>query len=282
MLKFTKGHGLGNDFLVMEGVGGANSFSEAQVRAICDRRRGVGADGILVRESGREGLPFMRIYNADGSQPEMCGNGLRVFGLYLVERLGMGPLSLEIDTPAGIRVVDVYEDAEHGVGRVKVDMGFPSQVRSDLSVLCEREDTGGQVRGTSLSMGNPHFVITGQGGSVSSSEAGVLGPAIEANSEFSEGTNVEFVEVLGRDTMRVVVWERGCGLTEACGTGACAAVVVAAREGLVDSGREIAVELPGGVLNIEVEAENERVWMTGPAILVADVAVHAHLLGDSS
>lgn len=270
MFRFIKGHGLGNDFLILEGEGLASALSEERVRAICDRRRGIGADGILILEEGRDGLPFMRIFNADGSQPEMCGNGLRVFALYLVQNLGYAAADLRIDTPAGIRSVHVWASAQSASGDIRVDMGCAAGAKDLVKVEYEGGGSEGAVSGVVVSMGNPHFVIVDDNCPVTEKQARSLGPILEFHSAFPHGTNVEFVERVAPGALRVFVWERGCGLTQACGTGACAAVVVAAREGRVDFNSDVKVSLPGGELVINVESGSERVWMTGPAVLVGE------------
>ena len=270
MFRFIKGHGLGNDFLILEGEGLASALSEERVRAICDRRRGLGADGVLILEEGANGLPFMRIFNADGSQPEMCGNGLRVFALYLVQNLGYAAADLQIDTPAGIRSVHVWPSPQSASGNIRVDMGCAAGAKDLVNVEYEGNGIKGAVSGVAVSMGNPHFVIVDETCPVTETQATSLGPILEFHPAFPHGTNVEFVERLAPDALRVFVWERGCGLTQACGTGACAAVVVAAREGRVDFNRDVKVALPGGELVIKVESGSERVWMTGPAVLVGE------------
>jgi len=269
MFRFTKGHGLGNDFLILEGDGLDSALSEERVRAICDRRRGVGADGILILEEGANGLPFMRIFNADGSQPEMCGNGLRVFALYLVQKLGYAAVDLHIDTPSGVRSVHVWSTPQSASGNIRVDMGCAEGAKEHVRLEYEGSGIAGVVSGVAVSMGNPHFVIVDDACPVTETQAKTLGPILELHPAFPDGTNVEFVERLSPGALRVFVWERGCGLTQACGTGACAAAVVAAREGRIDFDSDVKITLPGGDLTINVESGSERVWMTGPAVLVA-------------
>ena len=276
MIHFFKGHGLGNDFLILEGEGLSALLSVEFVRALCDRRQGLGADGILIREEDEQGLPFMRIYNADGTEPEMCGNGLRVFGLYLVEKLGAPSTGLEIGTPAGIRRVDIGSRPAPGVAEIRVEMGQARDIQSDgreegreLVLDFQLGEKNLEARGQAISMGNPHFVVTDDRFSASWEQAGEVGPILEKHPRFPEGANIEFMTAKGPESLEVVVWERGCGLTRACGTGACAATVVAARIGLVPNDREIKVCLPGGELKVRVESGEEKVWMTGPASLVA-------------
>lgn len=270
MYRFIKGHGLGNDFLVLEGEGLSSELPADRVRAICHRSLGLGADGILIQETSDSGLPYMRIYNADGSQPEMCGNGLRVFALYLVQYCGFAAGGFQIHTPAGVRGVQVWSSPESSSGDIRVDMGRATGIQDNLSVGYELDGESCSITGSVVSMGNPHFVVTDRRFSATEDHAVSVGPKLEVNGAFPEGTNVEFIEVTGPNALRVYVWERGCGLTQACGTGACAAAVVAAREGLVEYDKDLTLTLPGGDLVIRVESDGGRVWMTGPAVLVAE------------
>jgi diaminopimelate epimerase len=259
---FRKMHGLGNDFVVFDARARALRLSPAQAAAVADRRCGVGCDQVIVVEPGdAETAAFMRIFNADGSEVSACGNATRCVARLLMEETGLGEATLR--TRAGlIRAV-----AADG-GRITADMG-PARLKWDEIPLAETCDTlslpilmGALESPVAVSMGNPHAVFF-----VPEAEAvdlPTLGPAIEVHPLFPEKTNVEAVSVAGPNRLRMRVWERGVGITRACGTGACAALVAAVRRGLVD--RTAEVILDGGSLTI-TWAENGHVLMTGPAAL---------------
>jgi diaminopimelate epimerase len=255
MEPFFKFHALGNDFVVVDRRATGIDLDAETSRALCDRHRGIGADGVLaiLPSSGAAGR--MVVHNADGSVAEMCGNGIRCVAQYLAEREGGTPQRLLIDSGAGKKECALEWDGAH-VSRVTVDMG-----------VAQHAGLGGQlvqgVIGAAVSLGNPHFVLLSTPGT----EAGRLGPMIEKDPAFPLRTNVEFVEVLGPAKLQVVVWERGVGLTQACGTGACASVAVAARAGKVPFGAWVSVALPGGELEVNVDVEG-RVSMRGPATFV--------------
>ena len=263
-LTFEKYEGLGNDFLVVDDPGAGARVDRALAVRLCDRHRGVGGDGVLVVLGDRE-RPSMRVFNADGSVPEMCGNGIRCVGLHLVRR-GRARIGepLAIDTDAGEHRVLVHEAGDEG--QVEVWMRAPSLEPADLPLRSERrwvsepiEVVGRLVRVTAVSMGNPHAVLFDEDG-----ERAVLGPALEVDPRFPERVNVGFAASSERG-LELAVWERGVGWTMACGTGACAAAVAAVETGRAQRGRPLAVHLPGGPLSIVVGAEGEPVRMTGPA-----------------
>jgi diaminopimelate epimerase len=263
-LTFEKYEGLGNDFLVVDDPGAGARIDRALAVRLCDRHRGVGGDGVLVVGGDRE-RPSMRVFNADGSVPEMCGNGIRCVGLHLVRR-GRARIGepLAIATDAGEHRVLVHEGGDEG--QVEVWMRAPSLEPADLPLRSEHgwvsepiEVVGRLVRVTAVSMGNPHAVLFDEDG-----ERAVLGPALEVDPRFPERVNVGFAASSERG-LELAVWERGVGWTMACGTGACAAAVAAVETGRVERGRPLAVHLPGGPLSIVVGAEGEPVRMTGPA-----------------
>lgn len=264
---FIKVEGLGNDFLLLDRRSSSVAQIEQALPALadlapraCHRRTGVGADGILVlgppRVSGHDAS--MWVVNHDGSRPEMCGNGLRCAALVAV---GAGEHTIMIDTDAGPRRCRVRSDSAEA-GDVDVDMG-PGRW------LGERTPPAGEGRVfDAVSMGNPHAVAFTGPDEDPEALARRLGPGIERASEFPEGTNVELCRV-EPDGLRLWVWERGCGITEACGTGACATVVAAARRGLVPFDAPVTVRLPGGALEIQAPADAEaEVRMRGPARVV--------------
>lgn len=260
---FLKYHGLGNDFVVVE----AHRWPDAPelARRICDRHRGVGADGLLVVDADGQSHSAddpsdahagMIIYNRDGSRPQMCGNGIRCVARYLLEEgraAGDGELVIASDAgPRRCRLVD----KRRGVWRIEVDMGEAS-VESDSASI---EAAGFSADATRVDMGNPHAVVFAV---PALSVIDRVGEALnDAHPDFEEGVNVEFVEVTGDQTIRVVVYERGVGRTLACGTGACAAAAAAVERGVCRLDEPVEVELPGGALRIAFDGR--RVWMTGP------------------
>jgi diaminopimelate epimerase len=264
--RFWKLHGLGNDFIVIDrrAAGAAPSPSQAQARAWCDRKRGIGAAGVLTLLPGDLGRVRMRVTNADGSLAEMCGNGLRCVAR-LVSDLEPGASAFAVDTDAGLRRVTVEGD------QVECEMGAPLLTPKQIPMAAagerfvQGEVTFGveRVRGTAVSMGNPHLVLWG----APAARAATWGPALEHHPLFPQRTNVEFV-ALRDGGLDVVVWERGCGLTEACGTGACASVVAGILEGRLPAGADVEVRLPGGTLRVRVAADLSQVWMRGQAVRV--------------
>jgi diaminopimelate epimerase len=254
-LRFTKYHGLGNDFVVLDSHVSGELISSERAQAICARHHGVGADGVITLLPPRNPSAEVRmhIYNADGSSPEMCGNGLRCTVRHLLE--GRGRQHAVVDTDAGNR-----EGWWRGDGLVKVTLGTPKLEPSPLEI-----DAGDRrVKGYRVSMGNPHFVLEPfEGGANLRDIAERLGPAIERAPEFPERTNVEFVSL--RDGgLEVVVFERGVGLTMACGTGAGAAAVTMRALGRVQD--RVETRLPGGALAVEVTGE--MVSIEGEAVRV--------------
>lgn len=280
-LTFTKMHGLGNDFVVIEDLASTWDLAPEAVAWLCDRHFGIGGDGlILVRRSSRSDAEFyMHYYNADGSLAEMCGNGIRCFAKYLVDRrlVGADVTDLVIDTLGGLKPVTVVRDADGMMEAATVDMGepvlapaaIPARFDGDAVLDAPLATALGDVSVTLVSVGNPHAVIWVD--DVDEAPVETLGPEIEVHERFPRHTNVEFVQVLTPDRVRMRVWERGVGETLACGTGACAVVVAAALTGR--SGRSVTVELPGGELEI-VWSEDGRVRMTGSATEAFEGVVH--------
>ena len=263
MIPFVKAQGLGNDFVVLDALRDRLPESPAVfARAVCDRRRGVGGDGLLILEKG-QGAPFrMRMWNPDGSESEMCGNGLRCAAAILLARGYASAEGVEIETGAGVLRADFRE------GGIAVAMGVARLTRGEIGMLGPPEETfvereiEGYV-GTAVSMGNPHLVVFVP--DVESIDLGREGRALERHPLFPARTNVHFVQVLGPEEARVRIWERGAGATLACGTGACAVAVAGVLTGRLAP--RSTVRLPGGALALEV-AEDRRVTMTGPAEIV--------------
>lgn len=281
-LSFAKLHGLGNDFIVVDLRQAAEAVwfdDQAVIRALCDRHLGVGADGVLAvlppSAAGAAADARMRVRNADGSEAEMCGNGLRCVATWLY-RSG-SPARFVVETGAGVLGCEVLD----GGSRVQVEMGPPrplfsphhapgpwaagDRVPAELSVA----DTALAL--TLVSMGNPHavsFVATDAQAALLDDVAlrrlaEHLGPLVERHPRFPGRTNVEFVRQDSPSSFTTVVWERGCGITQACGTGACAAVATGIRDGLLE--RRVQVDLPGGTLFVSWDGPGNRLWLEGPA-----------------
>jgi diaminopimelate epimerase len=270
-LVFDKMHGLGNDFVVVDDREGIWDFDGAAVRWICDRHFGVGADGlILVRTATDPSCDFfMLYYNADGTTAEMCGNGIRCFAKWLVDRDLVPADTVTVQTLGGAKTVEVVRPADGTMSRARVDMGVPGLAPADIPATfpgdqvfeCPLETDLGTFTVTCVSMGNPHCVIWVD--DVDSAPVETLGPIVENHPAFPRKTNVEFAEVAEEpDHLRLRVWERGVGETLACGTGACATLVAAVLS--CRTGRSATVELPGGELFIEWSADG-HVHMTGSA-----------------
>lgn len=262
--------GLGNDFILME----APSFEEAQgfqayARQLCDRHGGIGADGLILLGPDQEQDIFMRIYNSDGSEAQMCGNGIRCVALYARRNGLVDKESFRVRTLAGVRCPQIL--SRDGQELVRVDMGEPELETSRIPVKGSVSNTGIRLSAagqefviTAVSMGNPHCIIYHD--DLSLVPLADWGPQIENHASFPEKTNVEFVQVLNDEELEVVVWERGAGITLACGTGACAVLVASVLGGKAK--RQAIVRLPGGELYIEWNQEDNHVYMIGPAVEV--------------
>lgn len=261
-LDIVKAHGTGNDFVVVEDLDDEVALDDAVVAALCDRRRGVGADGVIRIAPGVHAAVFMDHRNADGSRPEMCGNGVRVLAKYCFDRGVLAGSTATVETRAGLRGVTAHRDASGRVSHVGVDMGVPAV--GDLAAVL---DTGGvPVTAALVGMGNPHAVVFVD--DVESAPVHGIGPLLEAHPAFADGVNVEFAAVTSPEAIEMRVWERGVGETASCGTGACAVAVAAAETGRAS--RRVDVSLPGGVLHVDYR---DVVEMTGPAVEVFSARV---------
>ena len=270
-LTFTKMHGLGNDFVVIDDRDVVIDLDPDAVAWLCDRHFGVGADGvILVRPASAPDADFMMLYfNADGTTAEICGNGVRCFVRYLVDHGLAGSETIGVQTLGGVRRVATAFDAAGAFEAATVDMGEPGLAPADIPTTLPGEDAVigaslttpvGTFEVTCVSMGNPHAVLWVD--DVDTAPVAAVGPAIETSDAFPNKTNVEFAQIAEDGVIRLRVWERGVGETLACGSGACATVVAASLAGLID--REAVIELPGGDLVVRW-AEDGSVYMTGPA-----------------
>lgn len=267
-MEFVKMHGLGNDFIIVQ----TGSWEEAgdlqpYARMICDRNFGVGADGLVAIGKDPQMDIFMRIFNPDGSEAEMCGNAIRCVARYAYENGLVKEPNLSLRTLAGSRY-PVVETSAGQVKNIKVDMGKPILKRSLIpvkgrgsNVKILLEASMGTIEATAVSMGNPHCIIFVD--DINKIPVALWGAELEVHPFFPAKTNVEFVQILGRNEMIMRVFERGVGLTLACGTGACAALVAAVLNGFAD--RDARVHLPGGDLLIEWSQDDQHVYMTGPA-----------------
>jgi diaminopimelate epimerase len=282
MLQFAKMEGCGNDFLVVdartEGVRGDLALlGPRAATALCDRHFGVGGDGVLVisRAQAPDAFARMRVLNADGSEAEMCGNGLRCVTKYLYEQeQELGRAVIPVETGAGVLRCEVSVDDTRRVTHVAVDMGRPRLRRGDVPMVGPMEESAlGQeilldarrFQLTAVSMGNPHAVLFVEGDESLRGLAERYGPMLERHEWFPYRTNVEFARVRAPGEIDLVVWERGCGITLACGTGACATAVAACLTRRARPGDELAVHLPGGTLNITVASDLGGVVLRGPA-----------------
>ncbi len=284
-LRFAKYEGIGNDFVVVDDAESlAQGIGPNEAARICDRHLGVGADGVLLVGSNGE-RPSMRVINADGSIPEMCGNGLRCVALHIVRTGRATGSSFVVDTDAGPHdcLVDPIGDASAAAAEaalVEVAMRVPSLAPGDVPALAEEplvdaalDVDGLTVHGTAVSMGNPHLVLFDAIGD----RRLALGPRLERDPRFPKGVNVGFA-TMEWGGITLDVWERGAGWTRACGTGACAAAVAAVETGRAKRGDSIRVRLPGGELVIRVGAPGEPVRMRGPARHVFDGELTSALL----
>ena len=272
-MKFTKMHGLGNDYVYV------NCFEEkidnppAVARFVSDRHFGIGSDGLIMINPSKVADFEMEMYNADGSRGEMCGNGIRCVAKYVYDYGLTDKTQISVETLGGIKYLDLtVEDGK--VALVKVDMGKPELKAELIPIVSDNEQVldepievdGKEYRMTGVSMGNPHAVIYVD--DVKNLDLETIGPKFENHERFPKRINTEFVRCIDRHTVEMRVWERGSGETLACGTGACAVAVASILNNLTDT--QVTVKLLGGDLQIEWDKEKDRVFMTGPAKVVFD------------
>lgn len=249
-MQFSKMHALGNDYIVME----TENFDLSKIPWICDRRRGIGADGVLLVESSEICDFRMKIYNADGSRAQMCGNGIRCFAKYVYDKGLTSKTNLTIETDTGIRSVQLFIENEKK-SSARVYMGRPTLYKEE-----------GKYTTQTISLGNEHLVFYAKNLDLFPLEK--IGPYFSKYPRFRDGVNVEVVKIIDEDSMEMRVWERGVGETLSCGTGACAAVVAACKEGLVKS--KVIVKMKNGSLDVEWDLEENQVYLTGEAVHVFD------------
>lgn len=277
-IKFTKMHGLGNDFVMIDAVSQRLNLTVDMVKHLANRRYGVGCDQVLLVETpSSPDVDFRyRIFNADGSEVQNCGNGARCFAAFVREQRLTGKTSIAVETSNGKMQLDVEKGAQ-----IRVNMGLPRLTPDELPFVADQErvayplqffanDTEQQTDIGAVSMGNPHAVLLVE--DVDTAPVENWGPVIEHHPRFPERVNVGFMEVINRGHIRLRVHERGAGETEACGTGACAAMVAGRRQGLLD--RRVKVSLPGGDLTIEWLGLSHPVYMIGPATTVFQGSIY--------
>lgn len=268
-MDFVKMHGLGNDFVFIEDKTGQDKDYTALARAMCNRHTGIGADGLIVIVDSRVADVRMRIINSDGSEAEMCGNGIRCFAKYVYDSGIIEKKQFTVETPAGIMEPEITVGADNKAELITINMGSPSFNRSEIPM----EGADGRVLNedlcvdgenwkiTSLLMGVPHTVTYVD--DVDTVDIEKIGPLFEKHEAFPKHTNINFAQQMDDRTVKVRTWERGAGATLACGTGSCSVAVASFLNGR--TGREVDIQLPLGTLHIEYREEDGNVYMTGPA-----------------
>ena len=268
-MDFVKMHGLGNDFVFIEDKTGQDKDYTALARAMCNRHTGIGADGLIVIVDSRVADVRMRIINSDGSEAEMCGNGIRCFAKYVYDSGIIEKKRFTVETPAGIMEPEITVGADNKAKLITINMGRPSFNRSEIPMegaegrvlnedLCVN---GANWKITSLLMGVPHTVTYVD--DVDTVDIEKIGPLFEKHEAFPKHTNINFAQQMDDRTVKVRTWERGAGATLACGTGSCSVAVASFLNG--HTGREVDIQLPLGTLHIEYREEDDNVYMTGPA-----------------
>jgi len=268
-LRFTKMHGLGNDFVVIDGINQCVSLEPEQLRRLADRHYGIGCDQVLLIEAAQGDADFRyRIFNADGGEVEQCGNGARCFVRYVHDRGLTGKEEIRVETQAGLIIPRLETN-----GEVSVNMGIPRFEPREIPFIAEKREStyslainSRKVEISAISMGNPHAVQVVA--DVDSAPVSSEGPLIESHPSFPRRVNAGYMQVLDRRHIRLRVYERGTGETLSCGTGACAAVVAGIQRGLLE--HAVKVSFGSGDLFVRWEGENQPVWMTGPAVTVFD------------
>ena len=274
-IKFTKMHGLGNDFILVDGEEiKINNLEYSELaKKICDRNFGIGADGLIIvnpADVKSDTDTSWRIINSDGSEPQMCGNGIRCFAKYVYEKGIINKKKFSVQTLAGKIIPEIQDN-----GEIKVDMGEPILQAEKIPVAIINQEKiishpievqDKKFNFTPVSMGNPHCIIFSEDDTAQL--ARTYGSNIETHKYFPEKTNVEFVKILSKNSIKIDVWERGCGITLACGTGACACVVAGILNNYLDN--KVSAQLPGGSLEIEWNKESNKVFMTGKSEFVCN------------
>lgn len=290
-IPFVKMHGIGNDYIYIDCLKGESPcYLNEEIlpdltRKISDRHFGIGSDGLILIQPSEKADFRMRIFNSDGSEAKMCGNGIRCVGKYVYDLGFTVKKDFTVETNSGIKNLKLRVNRDK-VESVIVNMGSPYFLRKLIPAKGNPEEecidqiiktTSGDVKISGVSMGNPHGVVYVKG--VESLDLKKIGPELENNNIWPDRANIEFTEVISDKEIKVRVWERGSQETMACGTGACAAVVMSKRKGL--TGSEVTVHLKGGDLNISYDCENNEVTMQGPAELISR-GVYYYTMPDKS
>lgn len=271
-MKFTKMQGCGNDYVYINGMAEVIENKKEVVPALSDRHFGIGGDGVIFINAGKVADFEMEMYNADGSRSQMCGNGIRCVGKYVYDKGLTDKKEITVESFGAVKYLTLTVGDDNKVTKVKVDMDEPELKAAAVPVVCKSEQAimepveinGKTYEMTCVSMGNPHAVIFVD--EITDDMVWIDGKALEVHSCFPERANIEFVQVINRNHIKMRVWERGSGETYACGTGSCACVVAGVLNGLTDN--QVTVSLLGGDLEIEWNRETNRVYMTGPAVTV--------------
>lgn len=271
-MKFTKMQGCGNDYVYINGIEEKVENKAEKVPFFSDRHFGIGGDGVIFINASQKADFEMEMYNADGSRSQMCGNGIRCVGKFVYDKGLTDKRDITVESFGAVKYMTLTVGEDNKVSKVKVDMGEPELRAEKVPVKCDVQQAvnvpieinGNQYHMTCVSMGNPHAVIFVD--EITDDMVWVDGKALEVDSCFPERANIEFVQVINPNHIKMRVWERGSGETFACGTGSCACVVAGALNGLTED--KVTVSLLGGDLEIEWNRENNRVYMTGPAVTV--------------
>ena len=277
MLKFTKMQGLGNDYVYMDAIHQKIENESSLAQFVSNRHFGIGSDGLILICKSDIADFKMRMFNSDGSEAEMCGNGIRCVGKFVYDKGLTDKTTVTIETLAGIKTLEL-NTKEGKVETVKVDMGEPILNPKEIPVISDEEPVknlmleaeGRKFKFTCVSMGNPHAITEVE--NTEKFDVEKYGKVLEVDKAFPNKTNVEFIQIIDKNHVKMRVWERGAGETLACGTGACATAVACYLNGKTD--RNVEVELLGGKLFIEWNEENNHIYMIGPAVTVFEGELH--------
>jgi len=273
MIKFTKMHGLGNDYVYIDAINQKIENESSLAKFVSNRHFGIGSDGLILICKSEIADFKMRMFNSDGSEAEMCGNGIRCVGKFVYDKGLTNKTTVKIETLAGIKTL-ILNTKDGKVGTARVDMGEPILEAEKIPVIStekpvknlELEAENKKFKFTCVSMGNPHAITIVE--NTKEFDVEKYGKVLEIDKAFPKKANIEFAQIIDRQNINMRVWERGAGETLACGTGACATAVACNLNGLTD--RKVNIELLGGTLNIEWNEIDNHVYMTGPAVTVFD------------
>lgn len=273
MIKFTKMHGLGNDYVYIDAINQKIENESSLAKFVSNRHFGIGSDGLILICKSEVADFKMRMFNSDGSEAEMCGNGIRCVGKFVYDKGLTNKTTVKIETLAGIKTL-ILNTKDGKVKTARVDMGEPILEAEKIPVISteepvknlELEAENKKFKFTCVSMGNPHAITIVE--NTKEFDVEKYGKVLEVNKAFPKKANIEFAQIVDRQNINMRVWERGAGETLACGTGACATAVACNLNGLTD--RKVNIELLGGTLNIEWNETDNHVYMTGPAVTVFD------------